>query len=157
MEKMKRRKIIVICILIAIALALGSCALLHHYFTRFEEGTDVQSVSWLPAGARSVTFYNTIFIQEARFVISEKDFVDFAKTKGFSPEEITRPKEIKWMCIEREKRNRFVSNPSMENYEALKWTITDGLFFEKRYRNNGGYIFAYDRKNSLGYYCWGHH
>lgn len=163
----KRRKtiVIVICTLIAIVMALGSCAFLHHEFTTVDKGVNVKSVSWLPAGASSMTFYKAIFIREARFNISEKEFVDFAKKEGFLLEEIIAPATARCSFIDREKWKQFEiqfdKNPNVETCEAMikamEWTIKDGLFFEKRCRNNGGYIFAYDRGKSLGYYQWAHH
>jgi hypothetical protein len=133
---------------------IGACKYMLHGMQRVEEGSDVQSASWIPPEASHISFYRTWITDEAKFRISEPGFIIFLESKGLKPEEIKEEKTITLYFIDRELRARAKTD---QDYEMLYHKIKNGLFYEKLHPNGGGWTCAYDRDSGFAYYHWAHH
>lgn len=147
------KKVVCISAILVILALLGSCMALLHGTRQVEEAHDIKSVDWLPSSATDISFYKTWIHHEARFRIPEADFVRFVMEQGFKAEEITEEKIVRLPILDSQKLDQRNSTESVPQFTVIK----QGLFFELRKPNNGGWLFAYDRTTGVGYFVWAHH
>ena len=119
-------------------------------------GENVDHVSWLPNSASNISYFLSYSFTAYQFQITEFEFVDWCPEEL---SEITAPLTIStWQA-------RMVDTPLpnstttaieheklVREFESLtSVTVTNGLFYEKWYRNGGCSIYVFDRDSSVGY------
>lgn len=139
-----------------------------------EEGLD--SVPWLPETAGNISYCrNKIFGESYEFDISEEGFLDWCKSKGWSPRTITDSFSIlrynfftlklEDYEITDEDVKEFDPDCSAQDIPATKkvlspdyWAnltraeVSEGYYYEDRQSNGGGCTAVYDNKKGRAYY-----
>lgn len=100
----------------------------------------------LPSTARDVSYWRDGVSFLAEFTVTEKEFLELFSEFKFS--EIVDSHEMRRFEFGDSKRYPEASDPPY----YLK--ISNGLHYEKRYSNNGGYEIVYDRSFSRAHYSY---
>jgi hypothetical protein len=117
-------------------------------------GANVESVSWLPADARNVSYYRTYSWTAYEFDIGEAAFRKWAAGE-YDLKEISEPRSImrySYKNFARQWRGRRESDAYEAEKEKHFAAITDGLYHFETWRNGGSIHVVYDRQKQKAYY-----
>lgn len=137
---------------------------------RTDYGVGVDSVRWLPAEARDISYLRYPYLNTwAEFEIEQEAFEDWCRSEGKTLRRVG-PNERKgvrrcWRPLEREGFVPVVPEPNKSSEQWTAWYdqrmqkhLGEGdLYYEDIWRNGGGYWIGYDVDEGKGYYAYAHH
>ncbi len=161
MSRSMKRRTIVVLISLVILLAMAWQHIKGGY------GVGVDSVSWLPAEARNISYIDQFLgCRIAEFDIEREPFEAWCRQAGKPLQELAGEPQTVFRCLpwlERTGAVPPITEPNEFLADELRMkrhlaALTEGdLFYEERWSNGGGYTLAYDVERQRGYYFYSHH
>jgi hypothetical protein len=164
--KMRTKVGLIIAVLI-IAVLIGILGFCLVSVLRDKYGVGVDSVAWLPAEARNITYVSSALTgRKAEFDIEQEAFEKWCARRKMPLRELgdegyhrvfrCLPMLEKRGLIPAITESNDVERKQRETEQVLKHFRPGDLFYEKRWRNGGGYSIGYDVREKRGYYEYAH-
>ena len=138
--------------IISIVFLVGCVAMIRGC-TQYGTYFDLSSVDWLPISATGISYHRDFINLEYECTIPEAEFVRLMKSEEITLKEISTPVIVHHSFIRRDVH----FDPSIPYFNPGRFEVKNGLFYEFRQENNGGYFIVYDRTRGIAYYQWAHH
>jgi len=126
-----------------------------------DHGVGVDSVSWLPPEARNITYIRNDAIALAEFDIEQQVFEEWCSSKKMPLRKLgSGERHLVMRAVALLAQRGIVptsTSPSQVGEGWHKHFRAGDLFYEKRWRNGGGYTIGYDSQAKRGYYRYDHH
>ena len=157
---MKRRTIVIL-------IALVILVTMAWHRIKGGSGVGVDSVSWLPAEARNITYIDQYLgCRIAEFDIPREPFEAWCRRIDKPLRELAGESKTVFRCLPWLGNRGAVLAPNEPNEtERSQWEVNrmyaffyrGDLFYEKRHSNGGGYTLGYDVEKQRAYYFYSHH